>query len=749
MDTSELEMIAEMLEGHDDLKTILLTVSPTIMAELGALGDILPPGPGGGGFELGPMAGMQYTLYGEYFHNPAHRARTEMRRIREEMEFFDGGNGKSYLDFINLLMEDLDIMWNDMVDAYAAFRREHAPTPEDIAAGYPSNNPAIFTERWTALRETTGYFINKYYDIRYYTESSATNTNYLFMWGQGSTFIARSEDYQRFRNALRDVEGANNGAWNNLYALNNEFWRNEELYNFYSEFSAALEEQGLDEDAFRLMLALQGMGSDEIDARMNRIFRFPAPVYSEPGDSVSANQFFNFMEVFLNNARGSRRNPNIAEFFPGVFYSYNEFFNDSAEHFLIHGTHIQNGGYTGGQQQFERDILAFIEFFDIELDENDNLVFDRMKPFRKIINSSLSAAITPELYDRYFRPFYDGSEGPAILALETRLNQLLGADYSQAKIVMAFLEMGDTNINFEEFYAELRDIFKNFVSRTSTLRSLIQNSYAHNVLSYNRLSDAQAREIQGMLLSSRYMLRSQVTRTQFLITEDRLASEFTVPENLDGGWGYMNFAFMLSSIIILIFGIVLSAGMIAGEHSAGTMKLLLIRPHTRRQVMLSKFLAVAIICFGFLILNFLLTFFLGFIWGYSAVRPALTIINGARAAVMSPFAITVIASLTMFLEILIFCLIALMISTIFKSRAGAVSISMLVFFVSYVLGAFLSIYSWYRFIIFNNSNLFIYFTSAGPGIADMTLGFSLIINAIYIAVIAFASFFTFSKRDAV
>ena len=303
--------------------------------------------------------------------------------------------------------------------------------------------------------------------------------------------------------------------------------------------------------------------------------------------------------------------------------------------------------------------------------------------------------------------------------------------------------------NFSNTYSELKTTFKEFCARSETLDSLIKNTNFITAINANGLNDSQAKKIQGFIFTSRYNLNSYITQAQFLIENDMVSTNYSAPESLGKGYGSMEFTFVLTKIIILIFGIVLASGTIAGEHADGTMKLLLIRPHTRSNVLFSKFFTVCIVMFGFFILNFLITLFIGGIgWGLGGTQMALSIFNSKTALILHPLAVVTFLHLFGFLEAMVFSLIALTISTLFRSRSGATAISMLVYFVSFVLDALLSTFVWYKYIIFNNTDLFQYMSSTGPTIADQTLLFSLIINIVYIAAMSIMCFFTFAKRDA-
>src|SRR5690606_22711840 len=109
--------------------------------------------------------------------------------------------------------------------------------------------------------------------------------------------------------------------------------------------------------------------------------------------------------------------------------------------------------------------------------------------------------------------------------------------------------------------------FKKFAPRSKTLDSLIKNTNFITAIEAHGLKDNDARKIQGFTFTSRYMLNSYITQAQFLIENDAESTNYTAPESLSKGYGAMEFIFILTEIIIMIFGIVLASGTIAGEHS--------------------------------------------------------------------------------------------------------------------------------------------------------------------------------------
>ncbi|MCL2751972.1 MAG: ABC transporter permease, partial [Firmicutes bacterium] len=439
--------------------------------------------------------------------------------------------------------------------------------------------------------------------------------------------------------------------------------------------------------------------------------------------------------------------------------------------------YFKNATLTGAEKERARAFLVrYTTTGRADYDSWDEVEFDILRRHNELIDLSYNEPVTERIYNEYFYRYYVSTQAESLEETSERLDAAL-AKYSPVRLLLSLLPMaaagageafdlGAAGVDDELFaelldffvipsgdlratYEDIRDNFRSYDGRAQLLNTYAKNVCAKISIDGNNLRDRQVKELYGFIWSSKYSLNSSITRAEYMLSEGLLKSDYSTPEGVNKGYSFMTFAFILISIIILIMGIVLAAGMIAGEHSDGTMKLLLIRPHTRWQVLLSKYITVVLMLLTFYIVSFGLTFAIGWIgWGVSGAKMAISVVNGARVVILHPAVVLLLVYATAFLEAAIFALIALTISTIFKSRSGAIAISMLVFFVSYVLGQILATYPWYRYILFNNTNLFTYFSSAGPSLADMTLGFSLIVDAIYIAILGVACFFTFARRDA-
>jgi ABC-2 type transport system permease protein len=192
------------------------------------------------------------------------------------------------------------------------------------------------------------------------------------------------------------------------------------------------------------------------------------------------------------------------------------------------------------------------------------------------------------------------------------------------------------------------------------------------------------------------------------------------------------------TIIVFIFAVVVSAEIVAGEFTWGTIKLLLIRPATRSKILLSKYIASNLFLLLLLAVLFISSVIVGLLFFGSAG-------SGEPLSLLSILKSYGFLTLDLFINLSI----AFMISSVFRSSTLAIALSFIFTFVS---GTVMSIlialkYNWAKYILFANTNLEVYTADHKPPIEGMTLGFSITMLAIYYVILMGLSFLVFRKRD--
>lgn len=274
---------------------------------------------------------------------------------------------------------------------------------------------------------------------------------------------------------------------------------------------------------------------------------------------------------------------------------------------------------------------------------------------------------------------------------------------------------------------------------TFIIESDVDDRWQEQLQSENQLMEQQLTD-NPMLAAGNRMIEERIAINDYRIKND------IPPVDRQSLWGFMIDATTFTGLAAL-FTIVIAAGIVAGEFSWGTIKLLLIRPVSRSVILLSKYVSTLLFALLMFILLFGFSFLLGVIlFGFSgADMPYLSFSNGE---VIAGNMITHIISLFGFrsVDLLMMVTFAFMISTVFRSSSLAIGISLFLMFTGPQIVQLLSQYNWVKYILFANTDLQQYY-SGTPLVEGMTLSFSVIILLIYFAVFTLLSWFIFNKRD--
>lgn len=208
-------------------------------------------------------------------------------------------------------------------------------------------------------------------------------------------------------------------------------------------------------------------------------------------------------------------------------------------------------------------------------------------------------------------------------------------------------------------------------------------------------------------------------------------------------WEYTRLDIMVTSWLISTFVVVIAADIVAGEFASGTIKLLLIRPWSRSNILLSKYIAL-LLC----VLFFLAAFFLVSL----LANLALTGLAGGEFTSGKPWREELGYILAHYgfrlIEIIVTVTMAFMISSVFRSGALAIGLSIFMLLGGSILSGILLFIDkpWVDYILFMNFGLASYLDGGTP-IPGRPLGFSLAVLAGYYAIFIALSWFVFHRRD--
>ncbi|MFF2484714.1 ABC transporter permease [Paenibacillus sp. NPDC058071] len=210
-------------------------------------------------------------------------------------------------------------------------------------------------------------------------------------------------------------------------------------------------------------------------------------------------------------------------------------------------------------------------------------------------------------------------------------------------------------------------------------------------------------------------------------------------------WSVFRWEAVFGFMLITVFTSIVAASSVADEFSSGTIKLLLIRPWTRAKILLSKYISVILFALLLVVLLFAFTYLLNLIlFGYDNPLASQmgTMYGGTTAGYFVQY------YFYEFITLVVTATLAFMLSSVFRSSALAIGISL---FIILIVNSFLSLlafldYAWIDYLLFVHLDLVQYLDQA-PIREGMTLGFSLSVLGAYYAVFMALSWYVFQKRD--
>ena len=196
----------------------------------------------------------------------------------------------------------------------------------------------------------------------------------------------------------------------------------------------------------------------------------------------------------------------------------------------------------------------------------------------------------------------------------------------------------------------------------------------------------------------------------------------------------------------------LTGTVISDEFNKGTIKLLLVRPYSRRKILLSKLIACLIaLIVSILIITAIQIVFSGFTYGFGTINVPAIIYNYNTNSIvtMNVFVYMLINLLKISPLIIILALVAFMIGTLSANTAVAIVVSFLLYFVSSIMQQLVTLFQvkWLMFIPTLNWDLTQYSYGSLPVIQGMTLGLSIAICAVTVIAMLVTTFEVFARKD--
>lgn len=244
-----------------------------------------------------------------------------------------------------------------------------------------------------------------------------------------------------------------------------------------------------------------------------------------------------------------------------------------------------------------------------------------------------------------------------------------------------------------------------------------------------------------------HMPKSEVAAIKSQIAVYQYDLAHNIDPNLPTGVGFAATAENLSALLIA-FILVVAGDIMASEFASGAIKMLLTQTATRTKIFISKFVAVLIFTLFATALMFVASLVIGFIFfgPHGAQSPQVFLDAKQQVVQMTALSYLLMQYGFLLIQIVITATIALMISSIFRSSALSITISLLAFLIGSTLVRALSGYHWVKYILFANTDLS-QFVVNGPSIKGLTLNFSITMLIVYFIVMIGLAWIVFLRRD--
>ena len=216
--------------------------------------------------------------------------------------------------------------------------------------------------------------------------------------------------------------------------------------------------------------------------------------------------------------------------------------------------------------------------------------------------------------------------------------------------------------------------------------------------------------------------------------------------------GSLQYFYSQYGVFIIVVIIMIAGTIVSEEWSKGTIKLLLVKPYTRTQILLSKFLTVLIIS-AFVIVSTILMQILvgGILFGFESLFEPVVVYNLSTNVIqeMNIFAYLGIQTLTQLPIIILLATLAFAISTIFSNSALAITVSLLGYMGASIINQLAIAYNltFMKYFVTMNWDLSQYLFGGLPYMEGMNLITSIIICVVYLLIMLIPTFIIFKKRN--
>lgn len=196
--------------------------------------------------------------------------------------------------------------------------------------------------------------------------------------------------------------------------------------------------------------------------------------------------------------------------------------------------------------------------------------------------------------------------------------------------------------------------------------------------------------------------------------------------------------------LVMLFMIIVAAGIVASEFSQGTIKMLLSRPVKRWKILTSKYVTVLLFGLTLTAITYVASVVSAYIF-YPTAEGNSVLLYGSEIAVTAVFGKSIYLVLLAFVYVAVMSTLAFMIGSVFRSTALSIGISLFLYFTGSMIVMFLERFEFAKFILFAHD--LAQYETGFKMLESNTMPFSIAVLLAYVVVLLVVSYTTFMKRD--
>lgn len=211
-----------------------------------------------------------------------------------------------------------------------------------------------------------------------------------------------------------------------------------------------------------------------------------------------------------------------------------------------------------------------------------------------------------------------------------------------------------------------------------------------------------------------------------------------------------------ASLFVPLLVVVVAADMVSGEHTGGTIKLLLTRPVRRWKILLSKYLALQLFVSLIIAVTVLLAYLIsGVVFDYGGwTMPVLTGFQVTGEGVLTDRVHVLPQGLYLLMQAglvwyatAVVATLSFLLSVLLRSTAAAMGTMLSALIAGVILTEMVSSWQTAKYLFVVNLQLTDYLAGNAPPIEGMTLPFSLAVLGVWGAAALLAAFWVFTRQD--